>query len=141
MIRRPPRSTRTDTLFPYTTLFRSHRVVAGTHVRRKRQDQRCEIARIVSGQNRLATHVRELLGKAGLKATDQVPKLLCRGAHTLLVGQVLVGQVGAGLLIGVLSRSLRVAKQCRCEIAEPGTDRRVRVIGVRSEEPTSELQS
>src|SRR3546814_2515682 len=27
MIRRPPRSTRTDTLFPYTTLFRSHAVV------------------------------------------------------------------------------------------------------------------
>src|SRR3546814_1805340 len=27
MIRRPPRSTRTDTLFPYTTLFRSHRRV------------------------------------------------------------------------------------------------------------------
>src|SRR3546814_8603214 len=25
MIRRPPRSTRTYTLFPYTTLFRSHR--------------------------------------------------------------------------------------------------------------------
>src|SRR3546814_7094365 len=24
MLRRPPRSTRTDTLFPYTTLFRSH---------------------------------------------------------------------------------------------------------------------
>src|SRR3546814_1865587 len=27
MIRRPPRSTRTDTLFPYTTLFRSPRQV------------------------------------------------------------------------------------------------------------------
>src|SRR3546814_4027101 len=27
MIRRPPRSTRTDTLFPYTTLFRSGRSV------------------------------------------------------------------------------------------------------------------
>src|SRR3546814_12228232 len=26
MIRRPPRSTRTDTLFPYTTLFRSGRM-------------------------------------------------------------------------------------------------------------------
>src|SRR3546814_17161617 len=26
MLRRPPRSTRTDTLFPYTTLFRSHAV-------------------------------------------------------------------------------------------------------------------
>src|SRR3546814_12973297 len=30
MIRRPPRSTRTDTLFPYTTLFRSaHVLLAG----------------------------------------------------------------------------------------------------------------
>src|SRR3546814_11971678 len=27
LIRRPPRSTRTDTLFPYTTLFRSHSAV------------------------------------------------------------------------------------------------------------------
>src|SRR3546814_4366732 len=33
MIRRPPRSTRTDTLFPYTTLFRS----AGTRHRDKRR--------------------------------------------------------------------------------------------------------
>src|SRR3546814_19636738 len=31
MIRRPPRSTRTATLFPYTTRFRSHR--RGTHPR------------------------------------------------------------------------------------------------------------
>src|SRR3546814_11329143 len=29
MIRRPPRSTRTDTLVPYTTLFRSRRLRAG----------------------------------------------------------------------------------------------------------------
>src|SRR3546814_12990118 len=29
MIRRPPRSTRTDTLFPYTTLFRSRLEVDG----------------------------------------------------------------------------------------------------------------
>src|SRR3546814_16011706 len=29
MIRRPPRSTRTDTLFPYTTLFRSAMLVLG----------------------------------------------------------------------------------------------------------------
>src|SRR3546814_16931877 len=32
MLRRPPRSTRTDTLFPYTTLFRS--LVLGTEIRR-----------------------------------------------------------------------------------------------------------
>src|SRR3546814_13310932 len=32
MIRRPPRSTRTDTLFPYTTLFRSDDVADDFHV-------------------------------------------------------------------------------------------------------------
>src|SRR3546814_7649115 len=35
MIRRPPRSTRTDTLFPYTTLFRSGR--------RRREDRAREL--------------------------------------------------------------------------------------------------
>src|SRR3546814_5844698 len=38
MIRRPPRSTRTDTLFPYTTLFRSRHTDAlvGSPRRRRR---------------------------------------------------------------------------------------------------------
>src|SRR3546814_15105582 len=34
MIRRPPGSTRTDTLFPYTTLFRSKDISVGEVVRR-----------------------------------------------------------------------------------------------------------
>src|SRR3546814_7463226 len=41
MIRRPPRSTRTDTLFPYTTLFRSCRrrlITADADVRIVRTD-------------------------------------------------------------------------------------------------------
>src|SRR3546814_20845382 len=37
MIRRPPRSTRTDTLFPYTTLFRSGAGVPLQHVTRQEQ--------------------------------------------------------------------------------------------------------
>src|SRR3546814_21038590 len=37
MIRRPPRSTRTDTLFPYTTLFRSLRLCGRTQPKRKRR--------------------------------------------------------------------------------------------------------
>src|SRR3546814_4279177 len=36
MIRRPPRSTRTDTLFPYTTLFRSPRARRGLRQARAR---------------------------------------------------------------------------------------------------------
>src|SRR3546814_6200721 len=48
MIRRPPRSTRTDTLFPYTTLFRSDRRLSAPiacarrehiHTRRGRPDR------------------------------------------------------------------------------------------------------
>src|SRR3546814_7872270 len=45
MIRRPPRSTRTDTLFPYTTLFRSHLIAASPIMLatlEKYADQLCE---------------------------------------------------------------------------------------------------
>src|SRR3546814_18572107 len=49
MIRRPPRSTRTDTLFPYTTLFRSDRkrgvLVAEVVVRRQRWREVGQIGR------------------------------------------------------------------------------------------------
>src|SRR3546814_16832345 len=47
MIRRPPRSTRTDTLFPYTTLFRSGRtahVLGADRRRRLRQDHARRLA-------------------------------------------------------------------------------------------------
>src|SRR3546814_5765270 len=39
MIRAPPRSTRTDTLFPYTTLFRS--AVYGAAGRQRRKGEGC----------------------------------------------------------------------------------------------------
>src|SRR3546814_1130061 len=40
MIRRPPRSTRTDTLFPYTTLFRSSgRFGSGTAGRHRQRNE------------------------------------------------------------------------------------------------------
>src|SRR3546814_8736148 len=45
MIRRPPRSTRTDTLVPYTTLFRSRR---RRHRPRTRQD-RCHLRTLAGG--------------------------------------------------------------------------------------------
>src|SRR3546814_4196368 len=40
MIRRPPRSTRTDTLFPYTTLFRS----AEALTEKDKQDMQCALS-------------------------------------------------------------------------------------------------
>src|SRR3546814_7669821 len=47
MIRRPPISTRTDTLFPYTTLFRSDFLLNLSS--RKRKDIRKERAAAVAG--------------------------------------------------------------------------------------------
>src|SRR3546814_12928197 len=38
MIRRPPRSTRTDTLFPYTTLFRSSRRAASSGIELRQEE-------------------------------------------------------------------------------------------------------
>src|SRR3546814_7611755 len=51
MIRRPPRSTRTDTLFPYTTLFRSpgldqasDHLLPGGRLRNNRRGSRCAVS-------------------------------------------------------------------------------------------------
>src|SRR3546814_8181857 len=63
MIRRPPRSTRTDTLFPYTTLFRSHKRFdqhgsLDRHVQRSRnaRARRCIRAAIIRSEE----HTSEL---------------------------------------------------------------------------------
>src|SRR3546814_12344093 len=67
MIRRPPRSTRTDTLFPYTTLFRS----AGFHQPPQRDDPDDERrgGRAVEGwgkaRSREGPQRRSLRGRAG----------------------------------------------------------------------------
>src|SRR3546814_11002103 len=45
MLRRPPRSTRTDTLFPYTTLFRSFELRPRIAVGVPRVDAAHEVAR------------------------------------------------------------------------------------------------
>src|SRR3546814_2357835 len=48
MIRRPPRSTRTDTLFPYTTLFRSHHAQEPREVERARVPVRVSAGIVVA---------------------------------------------------------------------------------------------
>src|SRR3546814_7933938 len=68
MIRRPPRSTRTDTLFPYTTLFRSA-------VRRQLQHERDR----QGAAGPWARHRQRLrLQPAALPARGDVPDLVAR---------------------------------------------------------------
>src|SRR3546814_1277068 len=60
MIRRPPRSTRTDTLFPYTTLFRSERI-----------ERRCSRER---DRGRKRTYQRtDLIARIGTRCVDGKP--------------------------------------------------------------------
>src|SRR3546814_8202757 len=61
MIRRPPRSTRTDTLFPYTTLFRS--LIAGGNIAIhpfSRVQQRPRLAELIWAQ-----HARDMQHHGG----------------------------------------------------------------------------
>src|SRR3546814_4488037 len=65
MIRRPPRTTRTDTLFPYTTLFRSLE-----HLRLRRLDQHQPNAEEEREEHHrqhvvLAHRVEEIIGDDG----------------------------------------------------------------------------
>src|SRR3546814_8067913 len=66
MIRRPPRSTRTDTLFPYTTLFRS-KIVAEAG---RRDDAACRTGK--EGVDRQLPHGGRRHG-AAIRLHDQRP--------------------------------------------------------------------
>src|SRR3546814_3602198 len=124
MIRLPPRSTRTDTLFPYTTLFRSrgtHGIVETVvHVTVNSQhrpgfiEQRRQVAdkgavQTIAPVPRMCrargnTMVRDQYGL--FTASAQIPHRLCEpGTRTPMIGQrvfgpeksPLVGVVGVGI--------------------------------------------
>src|SRR3546814_5441732 len=66
MIRRPPRSTRTDTLFPYTTLFRSLNLFEAHIYSRAQRTPRHFYAAIYS-------HFRVILTRFQIRQVDLVP--------------------------------------------------------------------
>src|SRR3546814_10461814 len=120
MIRRPPRSTRTDTLFPYTTLFRS-----------------VDAAIIGSSKDSVARHEK-------FKAKYELPFTLasdedgsvCEAYGTWIeksmYGRKYMGIDRATFLIGADGKVARIWRKVKV----PG-----HVEEVRSEEHTSELQS
>src|SRR3546814_10716122 len=74
MIRRPPRSTRTDTLFPYTTLFRSRQ-------RREIRDQRGGVILEVRPFG-MARHLGALPGRKPCIEVAKLPLGLRSEEHT-----------------------------------------------------------
>src|SRR3546814_12019823 len=109
MIRRPPRSTRTDTLFPYTTLFRSHSIAAiGDEAVR---DRRGDLDRSLRRRSRLE-HVGKLdlplqFGRFGVDDLDRVR------AGELTLGDARAGDDDRVAGLGdCRTEARRVGKEC-----------------------------
>src|SRR3546814_3389532 len=85
MIRRPPRSTRTDTLFPYTTLFRSPRAAvhgdgrarhfAGAHAVRVQLGQRRGLGAVRRGRDAAVRTARRADDRAAARSEEHASEL------------------------------------------------------------------
>src|SRR3546814_4135640 len=77
MVRRPPRSTRTDTLFPYTTLFRSLLRQEQTPLLvLLLEDERLDV--VTDGDDLVGVHVvldRELAGEDDARSEEHTSEL------------------------------------------------------------------
>src|SRR3546814_14975160 len=109
MIRRPPRSTRTDTLFPYTTLFRS----------------RPEIARAID-----LVIIRELTGDVyfgqprGLRKTD---KGLREGFDTMRYDESEIARIAKVGFETAMARSGRLCSVDKANVLETSRSEERRV--------------
>src|SRR3546814_2048041 len=88
MIRRPPRSTRTDTLFPYTTLFRAlhrHPLACGTQ-RRERVRVTRDVERWVPPTNDTQLSCCERLIERARRSEEHTSELqsLMRSSYAVL---------------------------------------------------------
>src|SRR3546814_9625796 len=116
MIRRPPRSTRTDTLFPYTTLFRSWN-----------DNGNCALVVGATWPEQLR-EVRAIVGNMPLL----IPGVGAQGGDVEAVVKNGLAADGAGLLVSS-SRAILITSNLPF-------DEWTETLG-RSEEHTSELQS
>src|SRR3546814_14481927 len=81
MIRRPPRSTRTDTLFPYTTLFRSWEVIP--------EGDRMEAIPLQKSQdNGLEKHTTNFIDVVRSRKLEDLNAPITAGAHIAIFSQI-----------------------------------------------------
>src|SRR3546814_14758554 len=93
MIRPPPRSTRTDTLVPYTTLFRSFYRSDSGHELDWRLDIVEEVAAVMRARAELGTDSSGLVVANPLPEADQVDEAL----HDRLLSEDLAAAAAAGV--------------------------------------------
>src|SRR3546814_7790473 len=88
MIRRPPRSTRTDTLFPYTTLFRSQGLLGRPAIRRSKESRR---AGRDAKEPRMSSSTADIVRRLGENAEAVCRRYLGNGrreGHYWMVGNI-----------------------------------------------------
>src|SRR3546814_5434039 len=117
MIRRPPRSTRTDTLFPYTTLFRSRAAVL--------EDEDSDEDEVAKAEQELVVIDR------AMRALNDRPPVLADELRSEAGAFLILSRNGEPTLVPQYYTETEV-------IADEGV---VEAIEERSEEHTSELQS
>src|SRR3546814_9546293 len=123
MIRRPPRSTRTDPLFPYTTLFRS-----------------CALVEPFTFENLEHARVSDFEAAAGkVQRTLRHVDRFALVRHRARVAVERLEQIGD--LPERLEHRLLILRLRRLGLADRGALFGVQCAAVRSEEHTSELQS
>src|SRR3546814_8425524 len=130
MIWRPPRSTLTDTLFPYTTLFRSQRRGAGHGYLWRRPQP--HTARYRRRRRRLAADDQGRGGRAALPADRRHPRTPLRPTGT---GNPKPLMTALSVAIKRLDHAADLALPAYATADSAGMDL------LRSEEHTSELQS
>src|SRR3546814_17970573 len=98
MIRRPPRSTRTDTLFPYTTIVRSHAALRDGLAAAKLPTQAhagMDVIADLAAGDACQTVVAAIVGAAGLDSTLAAARagkrlLLANKESLVLAGELLM---------------------------------------------------
>src|SRR3546814_173145 len=116
MIRRPPRSTRTDTLFPYTTLFRS--AIAGKGLEHALEHLRLDLR---AGDDRtvgLAGEVHERVVDDGPEAAAVAHFAVDHGAEVQVLEDVARVDVNVGTIDEAPQAGLAVdvgCQQVRCD--------------------------
>src|SRR3546814_13423963 len=90
MIRRPPRSTRTDTLFPYTTLVRSWQSLAGELPTYQAPDGllRYFPSDSLQGSEALTAYVLSISSEAGLSLPEGVRSRMIEALTAVLDGRL-----------------------------------------------------
>src|SRR3546814_7612280 len=82
MIRRPPRSTRTDTLFPYTTLFRSRHRILGINTSEAGQIMYVDTPGLHRGAKRAMNRSLNRAARSAISDVDLVVQVIEAGRFT-----------------------------------------------------------